>query len=223
MLFHRHKATPYLGQKLRGVVETTYLRGRKSSSMARSSAARWANAPAGRFCEASLNNYGMNVHELNALPPGSARATLLRCCGSRSLGGRHDRAPPFVSVDKVYHIADDIWASLDRADWLEAFAAHPRIGDLGSLRRKFASTAEWASGEQAGVAGAGDDIIMSLAEGNRDYEAKFGYIFIVCATGKTAAEMLALLRSRLGNDPVEELRIAAAEQAKITRLRLEKL
>lgn len=112
---------------------------------------------------------------------------------------------------------------LDRLDWLEALAAHPRIGDLHSLREKFASTADWASGEQAGVAGAGDDLIRALADGNRDYEAKFGYIFIVCATGKTAAEMLAILRERLLNGPGAELRIAAAEQAEIMRLRLEKL
>jgi 2-oxo-4-hydroxy-4-carboxy-5-ureidoimidazoline decarboxylase len=165
----------------------------------------------------------MNVESLNSLPPDAAHATMLRCCGSRRWADAMTAGRPFTSANGVYRAADVIWASLGRTDWLEAFAAHPRIGDLDSLRKKFASTADWASGEQAGVAGAADDVITSLADGNRDYEAKFGYIFIVCATGKTAAEMLAILRQRLPNTPDSELRIAAAEQAKITRLRLEKL
>jgi 2-oxo-4-hydroxy-4-carboxy-5-ureidoimidazoline decarboxylase len=165
----------------------------------------------------------MNVDSLNSLPADAARAALLRCCGSQRWADAMIAHRPFASADDVYRAADEIWASLDRADWLQAFDGHPKIGDLDSLRRKFASTADWASGEQAGVAGAGDDIITSLAEGNRDYEARFGYIFIVCATGKTAAEMLTILRDRLNNDADSELRIAAAEQAKITRLRLEKL
>jgi 2-oxo-4-hydroxy-4-carboxy-5-ureidoimidazoline decarboxylase len=130
---------------------------------------------------------------------------------------------PFASGDEVLQSADAIWNSLDRPDRLEAFAAHPRIGDLDSLRKKFATTADLACGEQSGVAGAGEYVIRALAEGNREYEAKFGHIFIVCATGKTSAEMLAILRERLPNDPDTELCIAAAEQAKITRLRLEKL
>jgi 2-oxo-4-hydroxy-4-carboxy-5-ureidoimidazoline decarboxylase len=165
----------------------------------------------------------MNLRALNAMPPGAARAALLRCCGSTHWAAAMTARRPFVSVDDVYRAADEIGAGLDRADWLEAFAAHPRIGDLNSLRNKFASTADWAGAEQAGAAGAGDDVIGALAEGNRVYEARFGYIFIVCATGKTAAEMLAILRRRLNNDPDTELAVAAAEQAKITRLRLEKL
>jgi 2-oxo-4-hydroxy-4-carboxy-5-ureidoimidazoline decarboxylase len=130
---------------------------------------------------------------------------------------------PFASADDVLRAATDGETGLTRDDWLEAFAAHPRIGDLDSLRKKFATTADWAGGEQAGVAGADESVIRALADGNRAYEAKFGHIFIVCATGKTAPEMLALLIERLTNDPDTELRIAAAEQAKITRLRLEKL
>jgi 2-oxo-4-hydroxy-4-carboxy-5-ureidoimidazoline decarboxylase len=165
----------------------------------------------------------MNVESLNSLPPDAARAALLRCCGSRRWADAMTDRRPFASDDHAFRAASDIWASLDRADWFEAFAAHPRIGDLDSLRRKFPSTAEWAGGEQTGVAVASEDVLRELADGNREYEAKFGYIFIVCATGKSAAEMLALLRQRLGNDPENELRIAAAEQAKITRPRLEKL
>lgn len=165
----------------------------------------------------------MDVDLLNAMPPETARAALLRCCGSRRWADAMTVRRPFPSDKDVYRAAADMWAGLDRADWLEAFAAHPRIGDLDSLRRKFPSTAEWAGGEQAGVAVASDDVLRALADGNRAYEQRFGYIFIVCATGKTAAEMLAMLRRRLDHDPANELRIAAAEQAKITRLRLEKL
>jgi 2-oxo-4-hydroxy-4-carboxy-5-ureidoimidazoline decarboxylase len=165
----------------------------------------------------------MNVQSLNNMPPDTARAALLRCCGSRRWADAMTACRPFASPDKAYQAADKVWSGLDRTDWLEAFAAHPRIGDLDSLRKKFATTADLASGEQAGVTGAGEDVIRALADGNSEYEAKFGHIFIVCATGKTAAEMLAILRERLPNDPDTELRIAAAEQAKITRLRLEKL
>jgi 2-oxo-4-hydroxy-4-carboxy-5-ureidoimidazoline decarboxylase len=119
--------------------------------------------------------------------------------------------------------SDRVWERLERVDRLEAFAAHPKIGDLEGLRLKYATTADWASGEQSGVAGASEQTLRALAEGNREYEARFGYLFIVCASGKTADEMLGLLRSRLRNDPAAEQSVASAEQALITRLRLRKL
>jgi 2-oxo-4-hydroxy-4-carboxy-5-ureidoimidazoline decarboxylase len=107
---------------------------------------------------------------------------------------------------------------------IEALAHHPRIGaDLDELRKKYASTADWASGEQAGAASASEATLRALQAGNIAYEARFGHLFVVCATGKSASEMLALLEARLHNDAQTELRIAAAEQAKITRIRLEKL
>ncbi len=154
--------------------------------------------------------------------------------------GRPRRAPPLLRLDAVgrphgrppavrhrgrpvRRRRADLEGSSTDADWLEAFAAHPRIGDVDALRAKFAATAAWASGEQAGVAGASESTLRALAEGNRDYEAKFGHIFIVCATGKTADEMLGLLRERLANEPDAELAVAAAEQAKITAIRLRKL
>jgi 2-oxo-4-hydroxy-4-carboxy-5-ureidoimidazoline decarboxylase len=165
----------------------------------------------------------MDVAALNAMSPDAARAALLRCCGSHRWADAMTARRPFASADDLFHVADAVWASLDRVEWLNAFAVHPRIGDLDSLRKKFATTADWARAEQAGVARVDVQVVRGLADGNRQYEAKFGYIFIVCATGKTAAEMLAILRERLDNDPETELRIAAAEQAKITRLRLEKL
>lgn len=160
---------------------------------------------------------------LNSLSPADARAALLRCCGSGRWADAMTARRPFASAEELHTAADEEWAKLGRPDILEAFAAHPRIGDLDALRRKFATTAAWAGAEQAGTATATDDVLRGLADGNRDYEAKFGYIFIVCATGKSAAEMLAILRGRLPNDPAAELAVAAAEQAKITHLRLEKL
>jgi 2-oxo-4-hydroxy-4-carboxy-5-ureidoimidazoline decarboxylase len=160
----------------------------------------------------------MNFESLNAMPAGAARAAFLRCCGSRRWADAMTARRPFESADDVVRAATEIETTLKRDDWLEAFAAHPRIGDVEAIRNKYLARAE-----QSGVVGADEEIIRSLAEGNRDYEAKFGHIFIVCATGKSAAEMLAILRERLKNDPGTELRIAAAEQAKITRLRLEKV
>ena len=129
-------------------------------------------------------------------------------------------ARPFASADAMDTAADTIWRALDRADWLEAFAAHPRIG---AGRSGGAGQAGWSDQEQAGVAGAEARMKQRLADANRDYEARFGYIFIVCATGRTAAEMLALLEGRLRHDAGDELRVAAEEQRRITQLRLRKL
>ena len=120
--------------------------------------------------------------------------------------------------------ADRIWWQLGDGDWLEAFGHHPRIGeDPEELRKKFSDTASVASGEQSGVSSASDETLNALAKRNTEYFEKFAHIFIVCATGKSANEMLDILEQRIDNPPVNELRIAAGEQAKITRLRLEKL
>jgi 2-oxo-4-hydroxy-4-carboxy-5-ureidoimidazoline decarboxylase len=100
---------------------------------------------------------------------------------------------------------------------------HPRIGDVSKLREKYKATGAWSEQEQRGMEGAGEDVIQALADGNRAYEERFGFIFLVCATGKSAAQMLGLLRERMNNPPDRELRVAAEEQAKITRIRLEKL
>lgn len=153
-----------------------------------------------------------------------ASAALTRCCGaSRWVQGMLERRP-FGSAEALHRAADEVWATMERADVLEAFDHHPRIGaDLGALREKFASTADWSGGEQASVAEASEATLHALRDGNVAYEARFGHIFIVCATGKTAAQMLALLEARLPNEPADELRIAAAEQAKVTHLRLDKI
>lgn len=165
----------------------------------------------------------VDLNSFNALPQEAAREALTRCCGSHAWVEAMISRRPFATETALLAAAEDIWSRLSRNDWLEAFAAHPRIGDLDALRKKFASTAEWCNREQAGVAHAEERVLQELTEANRLYEMRFGYIFIICATGKTASEMLAILKSRLDNEPELELGFAAAEQAKITRLRLEKL
>lgn len=127
---------------------------------------------------------------------------------------------PFGSLEALLDAARAEWFALTPADWQEAFAAHPRIGDLSSLRERFAGTRHLAAHEQSGVDGAPEDVLTALANGNTAYEQKFGCIFIVCATGLTAEEMLARLRVRLINDSLTEIGVAAEEQARITELRL---
>jgi 2-oxo-4-hydroxy-4-carboxy-5-ureidoimidazoline decarboxylase len=127
---------------------------------------------------------------------------------------------PFGTRDQLLNAAREEWFALGPDDWREAFRHHPRIGDRDPLHRRFAATAQLSEKEQSGVTGASDGVLAALANGNRVYEQKFGYIFIVCATGRTADEMLRMLNARLTNRPDQEIRIAAAEQAKITELRL---
>ena len=124
-------------------------------------------------------------------------------------------ARPFDSWNALVRDAEAIWHSLTPDDWREAFAAHPRIGER--------SASAWARQEQSGAAAAASDIRDALAEANREYEARFGHIYIVCATGRTADEMLAMAWQRLENSPQHELHVAAEEQMKITKLRLMKL
>lgn len=130
---------------------------------------------------------------------------------------------PFGTLAALLQAAGEVWFALPADDWLDAFAHHPRIGDRAALRARFPATAHLSEQEQSHVDGASDEVLDALAQANDEYSAKFGWIFIVCATGRTAAEMLALLRVRLANDPATEIRIAAAEQSKITELRLRRL
>jgi 2-oxo-4-hydroxy-4-carboxy-5-ureidoimidazoline decarboxylase len=165
----------------------------------------------------------MTLHEFNILPKEKVREELTKCCGSRAWV---ERMLPFVPAEDMVELLEDAeeqWWKCSPDDWKEAFAHHPRIGDMDSLKKKFASTASWAADEQAGVKGASEETLKVFAEANKMYEEKFGYIFIVCATGKTAEEMLGMLELRLKHDPAEELEIAADEQNKITKLRIEKM
>jgi 2-oxo-4-hydroxy-4-carboxy-5-ureidoimidazoline decarboxylase len=165
----------------------------------------------------------VTLDHLNRFDDTSARAAFERCCGAARWVERMCAERPYRDRAALVAAAERAFETLERADWLEAFAHHPRIGDMASLRAKYASTAAWAGEEQRGAAAASDDTLAALAGGNRDYERRFGYIFIVCATGKSAEEMLALLRARMPNPPEREIRVAAEEQMKITRLRIEKL
>lgn len=165
----------------------------------------------------------MTLDELNALPEAEAAEALTTCCVAKAWVQGLLAKRPFASQEALWAAATEVEATMSRADWLEAFLGHPRIGDVASLRAKYAHTAAWASGEQAGAAEANEAVLQGLAEGNAAYEERFGHIFIVCATGKSGAEMLALLEARRGNDAEAELAIAAGEQAKISRIRLEKL
>ena len=162
---------------------------------------------------------------LNSSGAAEAETELLKCCGSARWAHALVARRPFGGAPEVFAAADEVWWSLSERDWLEAFAAHPRIGG-GRARAEGAQHAQaagWSEEEQSGARDAAQATLDELAAANRAYEARFGYIFIVCATGKTADEMLALLRARLANEADRELRTAAAEQSKITRLRLEKL
>jgi len=163
------------------------------------------------------------LERLNALGREEARAALAECCGSREWCRQMVAGRPYASREQLLQRAEETWWTLGGADWLEAFRSHPRIGERKAEAGQTERERRWSAGEQAAVASAPDATLQALAEGNREYEARFGYIYIVCATGRSAPEMLALLRSRLRNTPDEELRAAAAEQARITRLRLEKL
>jgi len=161
---------------------------------------------------------------LNTLSREAAREALTRCCGAtRWVRGMLARLP-FASHTAMYAAAVEIWAQLGPDDYREAFGHHPEIGsDLAELRKRFTKTASWSENEQRAVQGASDATLHALRDGNQAYRERFGFSFIVCATGKSAEEMLALLQARLKHAPDLELGIAAAEQAKITHLRLEKL
>jgi allantoicase len=164
------------------------------------------------------------LDRLDALEVEEAVRNLLRCCGSNRWARAVAARRPFLSRAELYGEAEVAWWAMGDGDWREAFTHHPPIGaDVEQLRHRFATTADLSAGEQAAVRTASDDTLTALAEGNQTYLDRFGHLFIACAAGRSADEMLALLRSRLDNDPDAELRIAAGEQAKITRLRLEKV
>jgi 2-oxo-4-hydroxy-4-carboxy-5-ureidoimidazoline decarboxylase len=162
----------------------------------------------------------MAAHAINQAGPDAARAILTRACGSTRWVERMLARRPFANDARLLFAARVEWFGLTEADWLEAFSHHPRIGDRASLAARFPATHDLSAKEQAGVGAAREETLDALAQANDDYVAKFGFIFIVCATGKRAEEMLQLLRDRLNNDRATELRIAAEEQAKITALRL---
>ena len=160
---------------------------------------------------------------LNELTPEEARKELLKCCGATRWAETLERHRPYASLEQLIVKANEVWWSLNEIHWLEAFRSHPKIGEKKAANAVSAQSQHWSAQEQQGVQNAAQEAIERLARLNLDYEKKFGFIFIVCATGKSSDEILALLEQRLANDASTELPIAAAEQAKITELRLRKL
>lgn len=160
---------------------------------------------------------------LDRLSHADAERELRACCGSSRWVERMIAARPFGSSSRAREEADRVWNGLSRADWLEAFDHHPRIGERKAAIAQDAKGAAWSSEEQAKVTVAGDDLRKELARVNAEYERRFGYLYIVCASGKSADALLSIARERLNNDPDTELRVAAEEQRKIMQLRLAKL
>jgi OHCU decarboxylase len=165
----------------------------------------------------------MTLEQLNALSSTDTEAELLKCCGSTRWARETTGERPFASLEELCQKADAVCESLNEEDWLEAFRAHPKIGERKAATGQSQQAQSWSAQEQSGVTSAARETVDELVQQNRDYEARFGFIFIVCASGKSPEEMLTILKSRIGNDRHVELLIAAEEQRKITRLRLEKL
>jgi len=164
-----------------------------------------------------------SINRINELSPQQAEAEFLKCCGSSEWAKRMSDARPFSNSDELSSKADEIWWSLAEEDWLEAFRAHPKIGEKKAAAAQSAEAEAWSAQEQSESEKTADETKAALAAGNLKYEQRFGFIFIICATGKSAEEMLAALNGRLNNDSKTELRGAAEEQRKITQLRLQKL
>jgi allantoicase len=195
----------------------------------------------GQVSDAGWDRWGLRW--LNALPAEQAESELLACCGSTAWAAMMTAARPFTDAAALAAAADRVWDTLDPDDWLEAFATHPRIGERaaagsadaggagsapGLSERALGASApapgaSWSGAEQAGVDHADPAVLAALVEGNLAYERRFGHVFLISASGRKAEELLAALHDRIDNDPEVELRVAAAEQRKITRLRLEKL
>jgi OHCU decarboxylase len=160
---------------------------------------------------------GRGVQWFNELPAEEAEGVLQVACHSRRWAAQVAAGRPYPEVDAVLASADQIWLALTPQDWREALDAHPRIGEQGGR------SAEFSRREQAAFGAAAADVQAAIASGNVDYEARFGHVFLISAEGRGADEILANLRARLTNDPDVEIRVAAEEHRRITRLRLQRL
>ena len=165
----------------------------------------------------------MTIAEFDHLPVDKKTELLLQCCGSTEWVNKMIPVFPVEDLVDLLECAEEKWYECSEKDWLEAFEHHPKIGDINSLKEKFANTKEWAEGEQAAVKQTSEEVLNELSEYNQRYEKKFGFLFIICATGRSAEDMLVFLKERLNNSKEEEIAIAAREQLNITQLRLEKL
>ena len=225
-LFHRHDVTPYEGRELVGVPQQTWLRGTRLFE-AGNSDSHFGSHVCGAFVKRERQVATVTKHQvagyLNSLSTEQREHVLETCCASRAWIRRMFDSQAFAHDGEVLGVATLCWQGLTETDYLEAFSAHPRIGDVNSLRKKYSNTKRIAGNEQAGVQTASQETLERLAEANEEYFKKFGFIFIVFATGKSADEMLQILEERMGNDRVTEIRNAAAAQLEITKLRLNKL
>ncbi len=165
----------------------------------------------------------MTIAEFNHLGTEKKKELLFQCCGSNGWVNKMLPVFPVEDLVELLETAEEKWYECNEEDWKEAFEHHPKIGDINSLKEKFANTKQWAEGEQAGIRQTPEEVLTQLSVYNKQYEEKFGFIFIVCATGRSAEEMLIDLKVRINNAMEEEIKIAAVEQLKITKLRLEKL
>ena len=164
----------------------------------------------------------MTIADYDHLEASEKRFLLTQCCGSQKWVDKMIGLPPAEDLIDLFEDAEEMWYKCNEDDWKEAFTHHPMIGDIDSLRKKF-SNDQFAAKEQASINDSSEKTLQALAEGNHVYQQKFGYIFIVFATGKSAEEMLEILQARLNNNPEEEIKIAMEEQNKITQLRLQNL
>jgi len=165
----------------------------------------------------------MTITELNQLDLKTAGQAFTQCCTAEAWVEKMLLAMPYDNIETLSVQANNNWQGLSEADYLQAFEGHPKIGDVSSLREKYRATEQLASGEQSGVNNATEHSLIELKQLNDDYEEKFGFIFIVCATGKTAQQMLSILALRIVNDRTTELINAAEEQRKILQIRIEKM
>lgn len=170
-----------------------------------------------------MGRTGLNLDAFNAMAVSEAKERLLQCCHSQAWARKVVEARPFASKNALFDSSEKYWLALSESDWLEAFEAHPEIGNAETLKEKFRATKAMASSEQARVVEADEPTLQELFRLNQEYKKKFGFLFIVFATGKSALEMLAMLKQRVSNTRPQELQNAAQEQWKITQLRLEKI
>ena len=158
----------------------------------------------------------------NGLPQEEAAREIVACCGSGTWSAKMASKRPIQDEATLLALSDEIWRALSEADWLEAFRSHPRIGEPSPDKTVAPQSSAWSEQEQQKAAAADEAVKMALKWGNREYEQRFGRIFIVCATGKSANEILEILRRRLHNDDATELQLAAEEQQKIMHIRMKK-
>ncbi len=159
--------------------------------------------------------------EWNGADEAAALEAMIACCGARRWAAGMIALRPTSSIVELSEAADRVWATMEEADWMEAFACHPRIGERKAAHAT-AQSATWSRQEQSSVSAAQERVLGELAEGNAEYERRFGFTYIVCATGKSADEMLAILKARLASTRDRELREAAEQQRQILQIRLGK-